>query len=471
MALTTLKNIIRIPCKRDGVDSWELIDSDGVSISAFDYFSYQIKYKALATRKRYSEVVAQFIDYLIEAKVFGFPASKSKINRVIDFYTTYLASGTDVIAKELAMTPKLPASEQWKLDVVNNLPRKAISRSSFDNVIAAVNLFLKTSELLAIEAKELAELKGIMVEQYETFINAFDNNENLTSFEKANLKRNSMFGGVIKSDNRFLKRPSKLINIALKNQKNTTRLDFPIEKVQDVIGFANNYRDKTLWLLLASSGIRFSEALNLRWNEIDVENQKVYIVDPDGKRFGADMNATQEARFKGRQTSITYLMQPFRDWLFEALALYVREEYIPHKGEQNYVFQYLDGVNRGKPYIEVTDKALNDNFQDACKKAGLKKPKQSKKEQWSLHSLRHMYGVYMLNEAPVDPVNNKFGLELPEVQKLMGHSSPITTGHYARKTTKAIERRLELIDKQMMSITSNQDIALLKQELKAIKND
>lgn len=469
--MTTLKNITRITCIRYGVDSWELIDSDGASISAFEYFSYQIKDKAFATRKRYSEVIAQFIDYLIEAKVFGFPASKSKINRVIDFYTTYLATGTDVIAKELAITPNLQASEQWKLDVVNNLPRNAISRRSFDNVIAAVNLFLKTSELLAVEAKEIAELKGIKVENYETLINAFDDNHNLTSFEKANLKRNSMFAGVIKSDNRFLKRPSKLINIASKNQNNTTRLDFPIEKVLDVISFANNYRDKTLWLLLASSGIRISEALNLRWNEIDVENQKVYIVDPDGKRFGADMNVTQEARFKGRQTSITYLVQPFKDWFFEAFAHYVREEYIPHKGEQNYVFQYLDEVNRGKPYIEVIDKALNDNFQDACKKVGLKKPKQSKKEQWSLHSLRHMYGVYMLNEAPVDPVNNKFGLELSEVQKLMGHSSPITTGHYARKTTKAIERRLELIDKQMMSITSDQDIALLKKELKAIEND
>lgn len=469
--MSTLKNITRIPCKRDGVDSWELLDSEGIPINAFDFYSDQIKSKAKTTRKRYSEVVAQFIDYLIEAKVFGFPASKSKINRVIDYYTTYLANGTELIAKELALTSKLPASEEWKLDVINNLPRKPIERSSFDNVIAAINLFLITSEHLSVEAMELAQLKGITEEDYVVLINAFDRSHNLSNFEKANLKRNSMFGAVIRSDNRFLKRPSRLINISTKGKQNAIWLDFPFENVIDVVGFANNYRDKSLWLLLAASGIRFSEALNLRWNEIDIENQKVYIVDPDGKRFGGDMNATQEARFKGRQTSITYLIQPFRDLFFEALGLYVREEYIPNQGEQNYVFQYLDAINRGKPYIGVTDKALNDNFQDACKKAGLKKPENSKKEQWSLHSLRHMYCVYMLNDAPVDPVNNKFGLELSEVQKLMGHSSPITTSHYARKKANAIERRLELIDKHMMSITANQDINLIKLELKAIDND
>jgi len=48
----------------------------------------------------------------------------------------------------------------------------------------------------------------------------------------------------------------------------TKRLDFPLPEIAGLLESSTSYRDKALWSLLAASGIRLHEALNLRLEHI-----------------------------------------------------------------------------------------------------------------------------------------------------------------------------------------------------------
>jgi len=65
-----------------------LIDDDGNSVAAFDYYVKNLISAgyAYATIKRYSEVVAVFLDYLVEAGVFGVAVPIERLNAAVEGY-------------------------------------------------------------------------------------------------------------------------------------------------------------------------------------------------------------------------------------------------------------------------------------------------------------------------------------------------------------------------------------------------
>ncbi len=86
-----LKNLTRVETQRLGHTTWDLIDNDGVPVQAFSYYCEKNWDYAFATQKRYAEVVAGFLDYLVEAKAFGTSLAPTKrhLNEVIDAYPNW----------------------------------------------------------------------------------------------------------------------------------------------------------------------------------------------------------------------------------------------------------------------------------------------------------------------------------------------------------------------------------------------
>lgn len=418
-----LKNFTRVKTDKLGHTTWVLLDESGAPVQAFSYFCERNWNYAFATQKRYAEVVAGFLDYLVEAKAFGTSAAPSKryLNEVIDAYLVVLRDGSSVICERISASLRLNPDNKWLADVCNALDREPLTANSFSNTLSAINRFLRLSESLAVEAYERATLLGLEhKESYSSLITALSGVDKLSAAEKRNMRMNSVLGSVMRFRGEGLTRPRRLINPAAPVQTDLRNRDFPIDRVLPLTSAATSWRDRALWLLLAASGVRVSEALNLQWSDIDIENQKVYVLDPAGRRLGGDLTTQERIRFKGREVSMTYLIQPFRQAFFQALEQYVKVEYVPprKKTEGNYVFQYVDPGARGKPYVGVSDSALNKSFKAACERASIPHPKVGKKN-WTLHSLRHLYGVYMVNDFPVDPEMGRFGLELSEVQVLM----------------------------------------------------
>ncbi len=186
--------------------------------------------------------------------------------------------------------------------------------------------------------------------------------------------------------------------------------------------------------------------------DVDFDQQRVFVVDPSHRRFALPLVLQGEPRFKGRTMAATYLFPPLRQQFFHALKMYLEHEYVPslQPGQPQFLFQYVEPIRRGQPLVNCSDTAMNKPFKAAVEKANVPLP--NGKSAWTLHSLRHLYGVYMRNDYPVDPENGRFGLEVTDVQMLMGHDSIKSTKKYARKKADRLMAKLQHSDEELLRL-------------------
>jgi integrase len=266
-----LKNLIREKCTHLGQQSWTLITKEGIPVDAYRIFCEKLIGYPLATRKRYAEALSSFLDYLYEANVFGEkPVSAQYLNSVIDAYPLLLRDGSEAIAAKVRLQLKEAPHQLWLAEVAEALNLSPISANSFSNTLAPINRFLKLSEILSQEEFERATALGVPHQgTSQSLINALSGASKLSTFEINRMRQNSMFGNVVKFVGKNIRRPNRIISKQVKGLSNERYLDFPIDSIKSLIDAATSWRDKTLWLLLAASGIRTSEAKNILIDDID----------------------------------------------------------------------------------------------------------------------------------------------------------------------------------------------------------
>jgi integrase len=449
MAKRGLNNFIRKPFFRNGKASWALESLDGTPVEAFGIFCEKNTSYSHQTQKRYAEVVSRFIDYLQEANAFGIAVSQSHLNKVIDAYSTLIQDGSDLTTKRVRSS----GQDLWLADAAEKLDWDPLKTSSLDNTIAAVNRFLRLSESLALEARERAKFLGIDLSyNSQTLITSIAGTTSIPPWEVTAMRQATMFGNVAKFAPNGITR-AKGIRAPSGSRPQTRELDFPRESLASLIGKATTWRDKCLWLLLATVGVRTSEALNLLVDDIDLEAQKIYIFDPSGKRALIDDGDPKRLRFKGREMAFTYPIPDLKRDLFYAIEQYLKLEFVPYckAGQANHLLQYMDSQHRGQPYVDASDAALSSSFLKAVNEANIPIPTGAKN--WGLHSLRHMYGVYCVNDYPLDIVNDQYGLPLTSVQMMMGHARINSTAHYARTKHRRLEAKLMTSDLAMLAMS------------------
>lgn len=443
MARRGLCNVVRETYSLNGQQCWRLRTKDGLPIPAFDAFCAKNTSYAFRTQKRYAEVVSRFIDYLYQAGVFDTVVRPGYLNAVIDAFPILLSNGAAVTAAKISESD----ANAWLAEVANGLGWDPIMPNSFSNVIAPVNRFLRLSESLARESREKAALLGIGEETtHQTLISALNGTSPFGPLEIAAMKQNTMFGNVAKYAPKGIPRPKGLRQPGGSNKATRKLLDFPRESFPALINAAETWRDRSLWLLLGASGIRISEALNMLLADVDFEHQQVFVLDPNSRRPQLGESDPNRFRFKGREIAYTYPIPELRRDLFYALTQYLNQEFVPVTipGTPSYLFQYVDQKRRGLPLIDCSYAALTQNFKRAVRDAGIPNPADGR--EWSLHSLRHMYGVYMLNDFPISPASGIFGLPLVDVQMMMGHARIHSTAHYARSKHRRLAAKLEASD-------------------------
>ena len=457
MARRGLNNVIRDKYVRNGQESWKLSTRAGEPVLAFNYFCEKNADYSFRTQKRYAEVASRFIDYLYEAQVFDKAVRPGRLNAVVEAFPTLLRDGSAVTASRVRKSE----GDLWLADVAEGLDWLPLAPKSFDNTIAAVNRFLRLSESLAREAGEKAALLGVdTAKGYTALIKALDGAVTLSRHEVAAMKQQSMFGNVAKYAPKGIQRARGIRAPGGSSASSRRVLDFPRDSLPALIEAADSWRDKSLWLLLAAAGVRASEALNLHLDDVDMEAQKVYVFDPNGRRAELGENDPNRLRFKGREMAYTYPIPELRRDLFYALQQYLRMEFVPcyKPGEPAYLFQYVEPTRRGQPYVDASHAALSQSFKRALRTAEIAVPKEGK--DWVLHSLRHMYGAYMVNDFPVNPQLGQFGLPLVDVQMMMGHASIRSTAHYARSKQRRLEAKLAASDQAMLGLSADELKAL-----------
>lgn len=447
-----LKTLIRSVHSSHGRFLWTLATKDGTAIDAFRVFCEKNEAYAPRTQKRYAEAVSRFLDYLNEAGAFGATALSSRaLNRAIEDFPYLLRDGSDLRWKRLSQTGA-STEDLWLAGVAQRLDWRPLAPASMVNTLAAVNRFLRLSEALAREEFERAQHLGIKSDgTSQSLIRALSGSHKLPTQQVTRMRQNSVLGAVAKFAPHGVKTAARLSARGAGSQQADVHVkDFPLPYVMPLIEAATCWRDKALWLLLAASGIRTSEARGLLLRDVDFEAQMVCVMDPRRRRFALPEVTAQAARYKGRAVAMTYLFPPLRQEFFSALEMYLKLEYVPVRepGGPQYLFQYVVSDRRGLSFALASDSTLAKSFKKAVLRAGV--PSRLDGRPWTPHSLRHLYGVYMLNDYPLDPLNNKFGLSLVEVQMLMGHSTIRATSRYARSKPARLMTRLQASDDALL---------------------
>ncbi len=179
--------------------------------------------------------------------------------------------------------------------------------------------------------------------------------------------------------------------IDLKFSKTSKKLPEVLSKME-IEKILNNIANKKHQLLIAlsyGSGLRVSEAVNLKIKDLDLEELTIHL---------------REA--KGKKDRLTILPAKLQDRL---------QKLIYGKAGNDYVFE---SERQGK----LTERTAQQIFYTALKKAGIKKPA-------SFHSLRHSFATHLLEN----------GVDVRYVQELLGHANIRTTQIYTKVTNPSIK--------------------------------
>lgn len=162
------------------------------------------------------------------------------------------------------------------------------------------------------------------------------------------------------------------------------------EEVKAILQAPVNIKHRTMLSLIYACGLRRSELLNLKINDVDSKRHVLIIRNSKG--------------YKDRQV-------PISDKTIEML----REYYKAFKPK----IWLFEGQNEGERYSE---QSLQNVLKHAVKKANIHKPV-------TLHWLRHSYATHLLES----------GVDIRYIQTLLGHKSTRTTEIYTHVSEKSLQ--------------------------------
>jgi len=190
--------------------------------------------------------------------------------------------------------------------------------------------------------------------------------------------------------NRFKR---ELEPIAIERPKNPRLLPHVLSKVEvkAILDAHQNIKHRAILSLIYACGLRRSELLNLKLQDIDSTRGMLRVNQGKGK--------------KDR-------MVPISDKLVSLLR-----EYYQYEKPKEYLFE---GQVANEKYSESS---LQKVLKSALKKAKIKKPV-------TLHWLRHSYATHLLES----------GTDLRYIQELLGHNSSKTTEIYTHVSQKSLQK-------------------------------
>ena len=202
---------------------------------------------------------------------------------------------------------------------------------------------------------------------------------------------------------RVLRRPYREIDLVYPKRPERLPTVLSQEEVAQLIASASNLLDYAMLTTLYATGVRRTELIRLKTEDIDSKRMIVHIRQGKGNR---DRDV------------------PLTPKLLETLR-----EYWRWMKPKTYLFPgMVDGWRADKP---LTPKCVWTAVRDAAKRAGIKKPV-------SPHTLRHSWATHLLEN----------GTDLRTIQLLLGHAELEATTvylHLSRRHLQAVANPLETL--------------------------
>ncbi len=272
---------------------------------------------------------------------------------------------------------KMKEFERWMLS-------KRYSENTIKTYTDALGSFLKF-----YHDKKIEELNNADIINYNN--DYIIKNELSASFQNQVVNAIKLFFGVIKNTKIDIE------NIVRPKKPKTLPNILSPEDVESLINALSNIKHKTMLALIYSGGLRRSELIKMRINDIDSKRMIVTI-------RGA----------KGNKDRIV----PLSETALELLRTYYKE-----CKPKEYLFE-------GQKGEQYSDRSLEEVFNKAKKLAQINK-------NCTLHTLRHSYATHLLEG----------GTNLRYIQELLGHKSPKTTQIYTHVSSEGLGKVTSPLEK------------------------
>ncbi len=189
--------------------------------------------------------------------------------------------------------------------------------------------------------------------------------------------------------NNIVKTKTK-INIKSAKEQKKLPIVLSRKEIQQLLAVTDNQKHKLLLSLVYGSGLRVSEAVNLRVKDLNLEELTIHI-----------------KKSKGKKDRLT---------IFPEKLKFPIENLVATKNKNQFVFPSQRG---GK----LTTRTAQKIFKQSLKKAAIKKTA-------SFHSLRHSFATHLLEN----------GVDVRYVQELLGHDNIRTTQIYTQVTNPRLKK-------------------------------
>ena len=376
------------------------------------------------TIEQYGQILIKFLNYFTRyIELLNYDIGPDEIKNILQSYPNFLLRGKK---------SRFKITQQIASDLNHD---KNTKRSSLPVIDAAITKFILINEIDGASMIDISDSAFLHITKRIK-----------SKSEIGNILKNSALSGFIRGG---IKNNRKQRASALKLPKPKKRNKFYVTKtiefdqVVKLIESASSYRDKAIYALLAASGARSHEVLQLRLSDIDFKNQQVTLNSPF--EFSEDeLNLTDDEysqlAWKGRETTATFLIEPFKSLFFENIAKYLTQE---RMSLCNHPFLFTN-TKTNRPYFCSDRSSRIKMFKKSAKISGIKNLGGI-----SPHSLRHTYATYILNWLPLK--GGVYGLPLAYVQKLLGHSSPSSTELYAKIDEELVKAHVAEANEKLFS--------------------
>lgn len=192
----------------------------------------------------------------------------------------------------------------------------------------------------------------------------------------------------------------EVFNLVRPKRRKKLPLVLSQQEIRQILGLVRREIARTLLTTIYSCGLRLSEGTQLRSSDIDLHRRRVRVV--NAKR-GKDREVPLADR-TAKMLNAHIAKNQWSQWLF------------PSTGQ-------------GRHY---SNSALQKIFKAVVRESGVRKDA-------TIHSLRHSYATHLIEN----------GVDLPTLQRLLGHSSPRTTLIYTHVTNRHVEDIEKAINRVM----------------------
>lgn len=252
-----------------------------------------------------------------------------------------------------------------------------------------------------VEAMKLQNLRPRTISAYARFVELFQEflgKTTLTSFSKDDLRRyllhlvedrglspssvNCHHMAIRKFCSAVVQRDIEFIRVPMCRRRRRLPVVLSRHEVEAVLRATRNHKHRTMLMTTYSAGLRASETVRLRLEDIDSDRMRLLIHEGKG---GDSRHVMLSPRLLRCLREYWRKYRP-RVWLFPGVKR-------PHVSKDN----------------------ISRIFREARKRAGIRKPA-------TLHSLRHSFATHLLEN----------GTPLPHIKELLGHRTITSTMIYLK---------------------------------------